>query len=70
MTLQPDAPMARRSWRTAALAVTVLGCGMLAVTYPSLVRVWQVAGYVAAVASAAAALVTLVGWREGAGARS
>ncbi|MGW2028161.1 hypothetical protein [Streptomyces decoyicus] len=72
--LQPDAPMARRSWRTAAivaaaLGVTAVGCGVLAVPYPSLVRVWQVAGYISTVAGAAAALVTLVGWREGAGTR-
>lgn len=71
VTLQ-SAP--RRSWRTAAvvvaaLAATAVGCGVLAVDYPSLVRVWQVAGYVSTVAGAAAALVTLVGWRRGAGAR-
>ncbi|MGA5566622.1 hypothetical protein ACPCUV_36395 [Streptomyces platensis] len=74
VTLQPDAPTSWRSWRTAAvvaaaLAVTVVGCGVLAVSYPSLVRVWQVAGFVSTVAGTAAALVTLVGRRNGAGAR-
>ncbi|MFE3887763.1 hypothetical protein ACFXPQ_33465 [Streptomyces lydicus] len=72
--LQPDAPTPRRSWRTAAvvvaaLAVTAVGCGVLAVAYPSLVRVWQVAGYVSTVAGAAAAWATPGGWRRGAGAR-
>ncbi|MGW9429023.1 hypothetical protein ACWHA1_13805 [Streptomyces decoyicus] len=74
VTVQPAGLAARRSWRmaavvAAALAVTAVGCGVLAVAYPSLVRVWQVAGYVSTVAGAAAALVTLVGWRRGAGAR-
>ncbi|MFJ5804114.1 hypothetical protein [Streptomyces decoyicus] len=70
----PARPAARRSWRTAvavaaAVFVAAVGCGVVALDYPSLERVWQVAGGFSTVAGAVVAVVTLIGRRNGAGAR-
>jgi len=69
--VQPGAPSSRRSWRTAAVAatalfVTAVGCGLLALAYPPLAVVCQVASTVAGLASAGAAVVTVVGRRTSA----
>ncbi|TJZ57429.1 hypothetical protein FCH28_08430 [Streptomyces piniterrae] len=61
VVVQPGASATRRSWRTAAVAamalfVTAVGCGVLALAYPSWAQVWQVASAVSGVASAAAAV--------------
>lgn len=74
VTVQPEMPTAQRSWRRAAavaagLFVAAVGCGVLALAYPSLEHVWQVAGGFSTVAGTAAALVMLVGRRNGAGVR-
>ncbi|WP_328381216.1 hypothetical protein OHS81_37290 [Streptomyces sp. NBC_00400] len=53
----------------AALFVAAVGCGVLALAYPSLERVWQVAGGFSTVAGAASAVVTPIGRRNAAGAR-
>ncbi|WP_127154862.1 hypothetical protein [Streptomyces lydicus] len=61
----PAAPAVQRSWGMAAVVtgvplVVAVGCGVLTLAYPSLKRVWEVAGSVSTVVAAAAAVVTLV----------
>ncbi|MFI6771177.1 hypothetical protein [Streptomyces sp. NPDC050355] len=69
----PDAPTARRTWRTAAAAavvgllLTAAGCGVLSLAYPPLERVCQVAGAVATTAGATTAVAATTNRRRTAG---
>ncbi|MGA4954065.1 hypothetical protein [Streptomyces lydicamycinicus] len=66
---QPESPTTGRFWGMAAAVATALfvaavGCGVLALTYPALGKVCQVASGVAGVTSGAAAVVAVVGRRN------